>query len=147
MLWHLTGFLSVTGFQWDTTSLFFVDKIRKVAIIFFSWQNFLFIFLTAVLSTLYFTAHSLFYHKDPYSFCYLPYLSYLFELKFQFYGPVNTVKVMPSKSVYLTTLLLDRLCPGKWWTGTCVHSFTWETDKYPPWINGRDRMTVENISW
>ena len=33
----------------------------------------------------------------------------LFEL--EFYGPINTFKVMSSRSVYLTTLLLGRLSP------------------------------------
>ena len=47
-------------------------------------------------------------------------------------------------SVYLTTRLLGRLSPLKRLTNI-VHILSPETDNCP-WISGRERMTVENIS-
>ena len=34
-----------------------------------------------------------------------------FESELQLNGPVNIMKVMSSRAVYLTTVFLDRLCP------------------------------------
>ena len=45
----------------------------------------------------------------------------------RFYDPVNPIWSCRAQSVYLTTLLLGRHCPS--------------------WISGRERMTLENISW
>ena len=49
-------------------------------------------------------------------------------------------------SVRLTTRLLGRLSPLKQLT-SFVHILSPETDNCPSWISGRERMTVENISW
>ena len=48
-----------------------------------------------------------------------------------------------ARSVYLTTRLLGRLSP----LTSIVHILSPETDNCPSWISGRERMTVENISW
>ena len=50
----------------------------------------------------------------------------------EFNSPVNTVRVMLSWSVYLTTLFLGRLSPLSGYQYLC--------------ISGRERMTIENIS-
>ena len=68
----------------------------------------------------------------------------LFVLRF--YGPVNPMGSCQARSVYLTTLLLGRLSPLKWLT-SIMHILSPENDNCPSWIRGRDRMTVENISW
>ena len=65
----------------------------------------------------------------------------------RFNGPVNNIKVMLSLSVYLTTLFLGRLSPLLKWLTSFVHSQFPESEKRPSWIRGRERMTVENISW
>ena len=61
----------------------------------------------------------------------------LFVLRF--YGPVNPIGSCLARSVYLTTRLLGR--------PSIVHILSPETDNCPSWISGRERMTVENISW
>ena len=68
----------------------------------------------------------------------------LFVLRF--YGPVNPMGSCRARSVYLTTHLLGRLSPLKRLT-SIVHILSPETDNCPSWISGRERMTVENISW
>ena len=68
----------------------------------------------------------------------------LFVLRF--YGPVNPMGSCRAQSVYLTTRLLGRLSPLKRLT-SIVHILLPETDNCPFWISGRERMTVENISW
>ena len=60
----------------------------------------------------------------------------LFVLRF--YGPVNPMGSCRAWSVYLTTLLLDR---------SIVHVLSPETDNCSSWISGRERTTVEYISW
>ena len=65
----------------------------------------------------------------------------LFVLRF--YGPVNPMGSCRARSVYLTTRVLGRLSP----LSGIVHSVSLETDNCPSWISGRERMTVENISW
>ena len=69
---------------------------------------------------------------------------WLFVLRF--YGPVNPMGSCRARSVYLTTRLLGRLSPLKRLT-SIVHILSPETDNCPSWISGRERMTVENISW
>ena len=70
----------------------------------------------------------------------------LFVLRF--YGPVNPMGPCWAWSVYLTTRLLGRLSPLKQLTSiVIVHILLPETDNCPSWISGRERMTVENISW
>ena len=61
----------------------------------------------------------------------------------RFYGPVNPMGSCRARSVYLTTRLLGRLSP----LTSIVHILLPETDNCPSWISGRERMTVENISW
>ena len=41
----------------------------------------------------------------------------------EFSGLVNTIKVMWSRSVYLTKLFLGKFDSSKWLTSTCTHSF------------------------
>ena len=75
----------------------------------------------------------------------MPYLSVnLFVLRF--YGPVNPMGSCRARSVYLATRLLGRLSPLSRLT-SIVHILSPETDNCPSWISGRERMTVENISW
>ena len=64
----------------------------------------------------------------------------LFVLRF--YGPVNPMGSCRERSVYLTTRLMGRLSPL-----SIVHILSPETDNCPSWISGRERMTVETISW
>ena len=68
----------------------------------------------------------------------------LFVLRF--YSPVNLVGSGWMQSVYVTTLLLCRFCPLN---GQLVLRIflSPETDNCLSWINGRERMIVENISW
>ena len=54
--------------------------------------------------------------------------------------------VMSTGSVYLSTLLLGRLSPPSGKPVLC-NIFLPENDNCPSWISGRERMTVENISW
>ena len=56
-------------------------------------------------------------------------------VRLMFYGPVNTIKAMLSRSVYLTTLFLGRL--SLLCVSTCAHSFTrnWQL----PFLNQRKR--------
>ena len=70
--------------------------------------------------------------------------SFLFVLRF--YGPVKPMGSCCVRSVYLATCLLGRLSPLKRLT-SIVHILSPETDNCPSWISGRERMTVENISW
>ena len=65
---------------------------------------------------------------------------------FRFYGPVSPFGSCQALSVYLTTRLPGRLSPLSKLT-SIVHIFSPETDNCPSWISGRERMTVENISW
>ena len=58
----------------------------------------------------------------------------------RFYGPVNPMGSCRARSVYLTTQSSKRLT-------SIVHILSPETDNCSSWISGRDRMTVENISW
>ena len=67
----------------------------------------------------------------------------LFVLRF--YGPVNPMGSCRVRSVYLTTRLLGRLSSKR--LTSIVHILSPETDNCPSWISGRERMTVENISW
>ena len=69
----------------------------------------------------------------------------LLSFELEFYSPVNTIKVMLSWSVYLTSLLLSRLSPLGGYLYLCI--LLPETDNCPSWIIGKGRMTVENISW
>ena len=50
-----------------------------------------------------------------------------------------------ARSVYLTTRLLGRLSYKR--LTNIVHILSPKTDNCPSWISGRERMTVENISW
>ena len=69
----------------------------------------------------------------------------LVGMKFNY--PVNTIKVMLSWPVYLTTLFS--------WAGLVLYAdnqhlrifFLPETDNCFSWISRRERMTIENISW
>ena len=63
----------------------------------------------------------------------------------RFYSPVNPMGSCRAWSVYLTTRLLGRLSPQR--LTSIVHILSPETDNCPSWISGRERMTVENISW
>ena len=65
----------------------------------------------------------------------------LFVLRF--YSPVNPMGSCREQSVYLTTLLLGRLSP----LSSFVHILSPETEDCPSWISGRERMTIESISW
>ena len=56
------------------------------------------------------------------------------------------IKVMSSRSVYLTTLFLGKLSPLSTYP-VFVHVLLLETDNCLFWISGRERMMVENISW
>ena len=72
----------------------------------------------------------------------------IFTLRFclfvlRFYGPVNPMGSCRARPVYLTTRLLDRLSP----LTTIVHILSPETNNSSSLISGRERMTVENISW
>ena len=67
----------------------------------------------------------------------------VFVLKF--YGPVNPMGSCRARSVYLTTRLLGRQSSKR--LTSIVHILSPEADNCPSWISGRDRMTVENISW
>ena len=60
--------------------------------------------------------------------------------------PIQSIRVMSGRSVYLITLFLDRLRPlrGKL---VFVHILSPETDNCFSWISGRKTMTIENISW
>ena len=58
---------------------------------------------------------------------------------------VYTIKVMLSQSVYLTTLFMGRLSPLKH-LPEHLHILLPETDNYPSWISGRERLTKINIS-
>ena len=70
----------------------------------------------------------------------------LFVLRF--YGPVNPMGSCRARSVYLTTRLLSRLRPlSGYIVISIMHILSPETDNCPSWISGRERMTVENISW
>ena len=72
------------------------------------------------------------------------YESYLYILHlfvFRFYCQVNPMGSCRAWSVYLTTFLL-----GKWLTSN-VHIVSLETDTCPSCISGRERMTIESISW
>ena len=64
----------------------------------------------------------------------------LFVLRF--YGPVNPMGSCRAQSVYLTTRLLGRLSPL-----TSIVHILLPTDNCSSWISGRERMTIENISW
>ena len=64
----------------------------------------------------------------------------------EFNGPVNTIEVMSSGSVYLTTLFLGRLCPLSD-LPVLVHILSPEINNCPLWISGKESMTAENISW
>ena len=66
----------------------------------------------------------------------------LFVLRF--YGPVNPMGSCRARSIYLTTRLLGRLSPL---STSIVQILSPETDNCPSWISGRERITVENISW
>ena len=73
--------------------------------------------------------HLLFSHRNS-----------LFVLRF--YGPVNPMGLFRAWSVYLTTRLLGRPV-----LTSILHILSPETDNCRSWISGRERMTVENISW
>ena len=66
---------------------------------------------------------------------------YLFVLRF--YGSVNPLGSCRARSVYLTTV--DWAGLVLWAVNQyCAHSFA---RNCPSWISGRERMTIENISW
>ena len=67
----------------------------------------------------------------------------LFVLRF--YSPVNPMGPCRAWSVYLTTRLLGRLSPLSGYV-LCTF-FRQKLDNCPSWISGRERMTIENISW
>ena len=67
----------------------------------------------------------------------------LFVLRY--YGPVNPMGSCRVRSVYLTTRLLGRLSPLSGESVLCT--FFRQKLTCPSWISGRERMTVENISW
>ena len=77
---------------------------------------------------------------------FMPKSSILVLFVLRFYGPVNPMGSCRARSVYLTTRLLGRLESSKQLT-SIVHILSPETDNCPSWISGRERMTVENISW
>ena len=64
----------------------------------------------------------------------------------EFNGSVNTINVMLSRSVYLTTLFQGRLNPQSG-SPELVHLLLPETDNCASWISGRERMTVQIIQW
>ena len=70
-------------------------------------------------------------------------LNLLYPLKWlvglEFNAPVNTIKVLLSQSVYLTTLFLGR-------KPVLVHILLPETDNCTSWISNRESMTMESIS-
>ena len=65
----------------------------------------------------------------------------LFVLRF--YGPVNPMGSCRARSVYLTT---GQALSSKRLTNIVPIPLP-ETDNCPSWISGRERMTIENISW
>ena len=69
-----------------------------------------------------------------------------FVFVLRFFGPVNPMGPCCARSVYLTTLLQGRLSRLRRLT-SIVHILSPETDNCPSWISGREKMTVENISW
>ena len=70
--------------------------------------------------------------------------SYLFVLKF--YGPVKPMGSCRARSVLPNHIFTGQAKSSKWLT-SIVCSLSPETDNCPSWISGRERMTVENISW
>ena len=56
--------------------------------------------------------------------------------------PSPPIRVMSSRSVYLTTLFLGRLQAVNQYLRTFFRQ-----KNCPSWISSKDRMTVENISW
>ena len=56
------------------------------------------------------------------------------------------VKVMSSQLVHLIILFLGMLSAVSSLTSICANCFA-RNWCWPSWISGRDRMTVENISW
>ena len=68
-----------------------------------------------------------------------------FEMRF--YDPVIPLRSCWVQSVYITTLLLGRASLLSSWQYCAL--FSPDTDNCPKvsWISGRERMTVENISW
>ena len=77
-----------------------------------------------------------------YNICLLQEIS-LFVLRF--YGPVNPMGSCRARSVNLTTFTGQALSSKR--LTSIVHIPSLETDNCPSWISGRERMTVENISW
>ena len=67
-------------------------------------------------------------------------------LSWEFYGPVNTLKLMYSQSVNLLTNFLGRLNPLSS-LPVLVRILSPVTDNCPSWINGQERKTIEIISW
>ena len=63
----------------------------------------------------------------------------------EFNNPVNTITVMTSWPVYLTTLFLGSLILLSD-SSALVYILLPETDTCPSWISSRKRMTTENIS-
>ena len=68
----------------------------------------------------------------------------LFVLRF--YGPVNPMGVMSSAVSLPNNTFTGQSYSSKWLT-SIVHILSSETDNCPSWISGRERMTLENISW
>ena len=69
----------------------------------------------------------------------------LFDLSWEFNGPVNITKAMSSLSVYLRTLCLDGLSPLSG-LSVLVYILSPEFDICHFSVSGRQRMAVEKIS-
>ena len=63
----------------------------------------------------------------------------------EFYGPVNTTSVISSRSIYLTTLFLDKLIRKR--ITSTEQILSQASNNCPFWISGRYIITVEKISW
>ena len=86
------------------------------------------------------------WHKRWFRFLYIIITGPKKYFLLRFYCPVNPMGSCRARSVYLTTRLLGRLSPLSPIT-SIVYILSPETDNCPSWISGRERMTVENISW
>ena len=73
-----------------------------------------------------------------------PWMLCLFVLRF--YGPFNPNGVM-SSAVSLPNHMFTGQAKSSKQLTSIVHILSPETDNCPSWISGRERMTIENISW
>ena len=67
---------------------------------------------------------------------------YMFWIVLRFYGPVNSVGHVKCGQFTSPHFFLS----SKRFT-SIVHILSPETDNCPSWTSGRERMTIENISW